>query len=227
MVSALNPQVTKDSVVEEFRRRGIREAAMRVVGRRGLAHATVQEIADEAGVAKGTVYLYFRSRQEIFERTMQAAAEELLDRIRSAVERDGPFREVLERVFTTQLGYFDEHQDFFRLYFAATEGTEAERRRRAANRGRHIAQLVGMLEAAARRGEIHTGDPERSAVALAGAAREVILRRISERPPRPLAEDVRALCDIFCRGLAVDHPGHSIRVLRPAGSRPQRGTSRR
>ncbi|MGZ6971061.1 MAG: helix-turn-helix domain-containing protein, partial [Thermoanaerobaculia bacterium] len=55
---------TKKQVVEEFRCRAICEAAMRVVGRKGLAGATVEDIAREAGVAKGTVYLYFRSRDE-------------------------------------------------------------------------------------------------------------------------------------------------------------------
>src|SRR5947207_3326896 len=107
---------TKKQVVGEFRSSAIREAAMRVVGRRGLAHATVQEIADEAGVAKGTVYLYFRSRGEIFERTTRAAVDDLLVRLRAAVDEGGPFRTVLGRFLATQLDYFDEHEDFFRLY---------------------------------------------------------------------------------------------------------------
>lgn len=45
---------TKKHVVEEFRCRAICDAAMRVVGRKGLVRATVEDIAREAGVAKGT-----------------------------------------------------------------------------------------------------------------------------------------------------------------------------
>src|SRR5512140_1583522 len=140
--------VTKDQVVGDFRCRAIREAAMRVVGRKGLEEATVQESADEAGDAKGTVCLYFRSREEIIEKTTQTAVDDLLDRILEAIKAGGRVRDVLERVLTTQIGYFDEHQDFFRLYFSMADGSEESRRRRAANRRRHVIQLVTMLEAA-------------------------------------------------------------------------------
>lgn len=204
MVSALDSpvrNVTKEQVVGEFRCRAIREATMRVIGRKGLESTTVQEIADEAGVAKGTIYLYFRSREELFERTTQAAVSELLDRLRAAAEAGGTFRETLERVLTTQLGYFDERKDFFRLYFALGEGTEQRRLQKEASRRRHIAQLVSMLEGAAARGEIQLDDPDRAASAIAGAVREVILRRIGEKPVRAIGDDVAFLVAFFCDGL--------------------------
>jgi len=175
VVSRLNgkvktkPQVTKNEVVEEFRCRAIREAAMRVVGRRGLAQATVQEIADEAGVAKGTVYLYFESREEIFEKTTQAAVAELLDRLRGAVEQGGAFPVVLERYLTTQLAYFDEHTAFFRLYFALGEGSEAERKRREASRARKLEIIAAMIAAGAAKGELTAAEPERVALLVSGA----------------------------------------------------------
>ena len=196
-------KITKEQVVGEFRCRAIREAAMRVVGRKGLGRATVQEIADEAGVAKGTVYLYFRSRDQIFDEATQGAVDDLLDRIRGAAEAGGAFREVLERVLTTQLGYFDEHKDFFRLYFAMGDGSDERRRKRQENRRRHVVQLVAMLRAAAARGEIRVADPERAAAAIAGAAREVILRRIDESPLRPLSQDVSFLGNLVCDGVCV------------------------
>jgi len=202
MVSRLHATVTKDQVVNEFRCRAIREATVRVVGRRGLESATVQEIADEAGVAKGTIYLYFRSREELFERTTQAAVTELLDRLHAASGAGGTLRETLERVLTTQLGYFDERKDFFRLYFALGEGTEQRRQQKEASRRRHVAQLVSMLEAAATRGEIRLDDPDRTAWAIAGATREVILRRIGEKPVRPVAEDVAFLVAFVCEGIS-------------------------
>ena len=199
----MNGAVTKEQVVGDFRCQAIREAAMRVVGRRGLANATVREIADEAGVAKGTVYLYFRSREEIIEKTNRAAVDELLNRILEAIEAGGRFRQALERVLRTQICYFEEHRDFFRLYFAAGDGTEESRRRRRENRLRHVAQLEAMVEAASRRGEIRAADPERVAVAIAGAVREVILRRIDGKSSRPLADEVRFLTDLFCDGLCA------------------------
>ena len=53
---------SKEDVVQEFRVQSIQEAAIRVISRKGMAAATMQEIAAEAGVAKGTIYLLPRSR---------------------------------------------------------------------------------------------------------------------------------------------------------------------
>ena len=98
--------ITKGEVVEQFRSQAIREAAMRVVTRKGYDHVTVQDIADEAGIAKGTVYLYFKSREDIFEKTMSFSFEELREGIREAIARGGTFGESVERVVQVQLDYF-------------------------------------------------------------------------------------------------------------------------
>ncbi len=50
---------TKEALVEQYRRDTIECAAQRVIARRGLAGASMAAIAEEAGVAKGTLYLYF------------------------------------------------------------------------------------------------------------------------------------------------------------------------
>jgi len=196
---------TKKQLVEEFRCRAIRDAAMRVVGRKGLEKATVDDIAREAGVAKGTVYLYFKSRDEVIEKTIGAAVDELLARLRSAAEGagPGPFADALERVLTAQFAYFDENRAFFRLYFASGEYSE-ERRLRQSRRYRiHLDQLVALIKRGRRRGELNGLDPERTAIAIAGAARDLILRRLNEREPPPAAADARFLRDLLFSGLVV------------------------
>lgn len=53
-------------VDKEKKRREIIEAAMAVFARTGYLRAKIKDVADEAGVGKGTVYEYFRSKQELF-----------------------------------------------------------------------------------------------------------------------------------------------------------------
>ena len=62
---------TKKDVVTEFRRAGILGAAYRVFADRGFEQATMAEIAGAAGVAKGTLYLYYPSKQDIYEAAMR------------------------------------------------------------------------------------------------------------------------------------------------------------
>jgi len=194
---------TKKQVVEEFRCRAICEAAMRVVGRKGLAKATVDDIAREAGVAKGTVYLYFRSRDEILEKTIEAAADVLLERLRCAGAKGRNFADSLELVLAAQFTFFDENRDFFRLYFSSGESSEDRRLHRSRNYRDHIELLVEIIRRGRRRGEVTSADPERAAIAIAGAARAFILRRINEKEPPAPEADARALGDLMYRGLGA------------------------
>src|SRR6476619_8440601 len=57
---------TKKDVVTEFRTAGLLEAARRVFAKKGFSNATVDDIAAAAGVAKGTVYLYYESKRDIY-----------------------------------------------------------------------------------------------------------------------------------------------------------------
>ena len=77
---------SKEEIVQEFRVQSIQEAAIRVISRKGMAAATMQEIAEEAGVAKGTIYLYFRDREELVEKTFETAIGQLHGRLDAALD---------------------------------------------------------------------------------------------------------------------------------------------
>jgi AcrR family transcriptional regulator len=192
---------TKGEVVEQYRCQAIREAAMRVVARKGYDHVTVQDIADEAGIAKGTVYLYFRSRDDVLEKTMSISFEDFHALIRDAISGGVTFRERIERVVKAQLDYFEQQQEFFRLYLAMAEPLGERRLRKHTSYRTHVAQLVSMVEEAAAKGEVRDCPPERIAIALASVIRDVGLQRLTEKNKRPLAADVEFVRDFICGGI--------------------------
>ena len=53
------------------KKKEILEASIRVLGRKGAANTKIQDIAEEASIAKGTIYLYFKNKEEIFENILQ------------------------------------------------------------------------------------------------------------------------------------------------------------
>ena len=194
---------TKGELVEQFRCQSIREAAMRVVSRKGYDHVTVQDIADEAGVAKGTVYLYFKSREDVLEKTMSFSFEDFHILIREAIGRGTTFRERVEQVVRAQLEYFERQQEFFRLYLAMAEPLGERRLRKHASYRTHIGQLVSMVEMALENDEVRAQPPERIAIALASVVRDIGLQRMTEKNKRPIAEDIEFVRDFICRGIAT------------------------
>ena len=80
------------------RRRQILDAAIRVFARQGYHSCRVSDIADEAGVAYGLVYHYFRSKDEVMNELFTERWSLLLAAIEEADRSDGPGREKLDSV---------------------------------------------------------------------------------------------------------------------------------
>jgi len=70
----------------EQRRKDLVDAARRTFGEKGFKATTVSEIVKEAGVAQGTFYLYFDSKEEVLEALGESIAEEILDVIKARVD---------------------------------------------------------------------------------------------------------------------------------------------
>jgi len=80
------------------RRRQILDAAIRVFARQGFHSSRVADIADEAGVAYGLVYHYFRSKGQVMTELFTERWSLLLDAIDEADRRDVSSREKLDAV---------------------------------------------------------------------------------------------------------------------------------
>jgi len=172
------PVETKQALVEGFRRDSILRAARHVIGRQGIAGASMQAIADEAGVAKGTLYLYFRDRGDLVEQVASSILEDLLARVRAAIAGQRPLREAHREVVRTNLEFFDANQDFLRVYVDTREHERVpwHRRRRRPQYGEYLELLSFHFAAAVTRGEMKPLDPSRVALFFAEGLRGVLSR---------------------------------------------------
>ncbi|HEY0384712.1 MAG TPA: TetR/AcrR family transcriptional regulator, partial [Pyrinomonadaceae bacterium] len=90
-LSSARPQVAD-------KREAILRAAIRVFATNGYFNSKVADIAREAGVADGTVYLYFKSKEEILHSIFDRTMEEAIARGRSELETISDPREKLRRI---------------------------------------------------------------------------------------------------------------------------------
>lgn len=194
--------------LEPTRTREIGEAALRVVARRGLEGTTMQEIADEAGLAKGTLYLYFDGREDLVVKVAQSAFEELRGAVAAALAGEGPALGRLEASVRAHVSFFERRRELFRLFLAvAHPGPDPERSaRRARSCSPLYLEYLGLLTAfladAAARGELAAKRPDRLALFVAEGLSGLVLRRLGEADPPPVEEDVRLVVDALADGLA-------------------------
>lgn len=88
------------------KRTQILDGANRVIERMGYDAASVNDIAREAGVSKGTIYVYFSGKEDLFEAMMEDTRERLFQELAAELERPGTTAERLRRyamLKTTQL----------------------------------------------------------------------------------------------------------------------------
>ena len=198
---------SKEEVVQEFRIQSIQEATMRVIARRGMAAATMQEIADEAGVAKGTIYLYFRDRDELVEKTFETAMETLTARIDASLDTDDPFEEKIRAVMAAHFGFFNENREFFRLFLSLRmpEGPAARQRRQKQHckpryRDR-VQKLANVIAKAIERGEVRRADPYKLALFIIEGSTAIILERLTEDSTTDETADVDLIAGLILDGI--------------------------
>ncbi len=70
--------------------RAILDAALRLFSQHGYRHTSVDEIATAAGIAKGTIYLYFESKEALFRALCSHVTEHIFAEVEAAIGDDGP-----------------------------------------------------------------------------------------------------------------------------------------
>jgi AcrR family transcriptional regulator len=199
----------RSKLLTEVRTQEVQAAALRVISRKGLTGATMQEIADEAGVAKGTLYLYFRDREDLLERTADHAFSQLEARLGETLPAIPEIAGKLVALLRSEIDFFDEHREFFRIYIALKHPPDAvhqsARRHRMCHPryARHLARLEAMLADAMARGQVRDCDPARLALFVSESAVALMLRRLTEDDPPDAERDVAWMADILLHGLAA------------------------
>src|SRR5271167_1520774 len=83
------------------RRKAILEAALEEFAARGFAATRLDDVARRAEVAKGTIYLYFRDKESLFQELVRAMLSPLIGAIESAAMREMPIRALVELILNT------------------------------------------------------------------------------------------------------------------------------
>jgi AcrR family transcriptional regulator len=101
----------------------ILDAAEQVASEEGIANASLQAVAQRAGIAVGTIYNSFDDRLELFDAVFARRREELFEAIDEAAKRHGrdPFAKQLDAFVRATLTYFDARRGFLRIALEAAQ----------------------------------------------------------------------------------------------------------
>lgn len=135
----------------DARRAAILDAALRVFGQYGYRRTSMDDIAREAGIGKGTVYLSFAGKDEVFQALSQSLSERMLADAETARQRPGPTADKLAAMSAAWFGTYVEtirHSPHASELMDAKHRLSADLVSRAAGRYKRLVRDV-LAEAAA------------------------------------------------------------------------------
>lgn len=185
------------------KRDAILKAATKVFARHGFFNAQVADVARAAGVAAGTVYLYFRSKDDlltsIFEESMTralAATEAALRGVDDPIER-------LRRLARVHLGGLGRDRDLAVVFqVELRQSTKFMERFSAAQLRMYLGQLRDAVTDAQARGLFRPDvNPTMAAKAIFGALDEMATNWILSNRRHALVNDADAVVDLFVNGM--------------------------
>ena len=198
---------TRKDVIKEFRTAELLEAARRLFAEKGFHATTVEDIAAAAGVAKGTVYLYYKSKHDVYWAALERGITELQSEIQTRLEAQQTPEDKVRTFIAIKIRYFETNRDFFRIYFSELGSGLSN----PAQMPAHIEQMylhqARILEAVLQQGiqektirEIRT---DTAAVAISDLIRGIIVQRLLGWSTKDVESDIRFVFDLVWRGVAA------------------------
>jgi len=211
------------------RREDILQAAREVFFQRGIHHATVDEVAEQAEVSKGTVYLYFDSKETILAHLLLEGLEQLVGDLESAFAPADSIAapQRMRRLAMAYLKFFQEYPSHFHLMSAFDRGRfqeaiPADLYGQVLTRSlRGLEWLVRAVEQGRAEGALRAGDARQAASVMWAGLNGVLVLLNHPLRREMVASDVEslytAMLDVLIEGLGVDEQADGPGGLAAAG----------
>ncbi|MHB1126928.1 MAG: TetR/AcrR family transcriptional regulator [Bacillota bacterium] len=190
------------------KRTAILQAAKEVFSQDGFGRATIKDIARKAGIATGTFYLYFGSKETVFQALVDSIYEMILESISEERQHAAGTLQKLEVSIKAVVRLFAEHRFLARIVLIQMAGSKPAFSQQLFNLQEALAAFVQEdLEEAAEQGLIPCQDYRVSALAFVGTFYQVLLAWLREENPFPLEAALANLTSYNMRAIGANPAG--------------------
>lgn len=189
-------------MLTELRRQEILAAAVKVFGKKGFSDARAEDVATAAKIAKGTLYLYFKSKEDIYATAVRHTVDQLQTLVAEQVSAVNGVREKLAAAIAIRLEFWRDQQNLYRLLL--TVGREPKHRRQTneALRFGHDSFLAIFQEGIAT-GELQVQDFDALCWAILDMTRGCNERRLDGVTDRTPQQDADFILEAALRSLGL------------------------
>ncbi len=194
---------TKQDVVAEFRCTEILEAARRTFASKGFNAATMDQIAEAAGVAKGTLYLYFNSKRALYWKALERGLSQMLELTKAKMQSAAGIQAKIGAFVATRVRYAEDNRDFYKIYAESSNTAVPGSINKDFQKlyTRQVDTVEQVLREAVDCGEIRPLPVRAAAFTIYDVTRSLIIRRLLDRSKADIEEDIKFLCEFIWAGI--------------------------
>lgn len=197
--------LARRQVLEADRSQAILAAARRVIAAKGFAATTMDEIAEAAGLAKGTIYLYFKNKQVLFQAVVSEVLARLVAGLRELAGQQASAENRLRQMLRLLVTTLEAEEAFFRVFSTEFPILHFYLENEAAPVRELDQQLTLTVAEVIRQGiitgEFREGEARQLAHILRGMVRALALQKLVEGQPASLLEALPLLYQLVFTGL--------------------------
>jgi TetR/AcrR family transcriptional regulator, fatty acid metabolism regulator protein len=181
------------------------EAAVRVFARKGYYNSRVSDIAREAGIAAGTIYLYFKTKDDILVSLFRDKMADFVDTVRKAIAVEPDAASKVRRLVSLHFRILEDNPDLAEVVqVELRQGQKFFRGASSQEIGAYFALIGSVLEEGVAEGRFRSGLPVKVATKmLFGAMDQVATSWVLGRRGYQLVDTAGAVAEIFLQGVAV------------------------
>jgi len=209
---AFGPPSPQKQISPSSKRERIIEAGLKLFANESYQAVTMDRVAEAAGVAKGTLYLYFQSKEDLYLGILTDGMESSARNYQTSVDPQADVKVRLRRAITLSIEFYDQRRDLLRLMMTEEPRMpEARNRLREEWRDRTVRFLNSLLEEGIQSGVFRAVDARLATFAILGAIRSVMLFYGVQRPVDQIGDE---LGEMVIRGLGPDSSANHRKVAR-------------
>ncbi|TET85948.1 TetR/AcrR family transcriptional regulator [Candidatus Aerophobetes bacterium] len=187
----------------------ILEAGEKLFAKKGFYPTTMEEVARAAGLAKGTIYLHFNDKRDLFFSIIEKKLDILLEKIEKEMRKDEFPSQRIKLAIGIHLRFLEENRDFFKIMQALPESLKQEMERKLKGRviekqSRYVEILDQLIRKGIRNQEIKPLDSRKLAVILVGMMHSLTIYWISRKEKGSLSQDDSLVWQVFWEGISKE-----------------------
>jgi AcrR family transcriptional regulator len=198
-------------------RERILEAALDVFSEKGFHLATVDEIAERAGLGKGTVYRHFANKETLFNDLVQSRLEELERDAKTVLDGQDDVLTMITKYLRIYFAFFDRNQRLYRL--VVQEGLDVGRQVQdlyVKTVMRRIPVLKRKIYAASQQGELKDVDFQTVFYGVMGFVHGVIEKWLASDCSYSLVDELPVVVEVLFYGFVRN--GHHVELGQEEGN---------